>query len=153
MKNYWLEPEIKGRPPWPRYQHAMRHMPRLNLLVIHGGRTSQNIKITKEEKLQNFLNNESFSGKDSDVQDTQINSFTLGDIYALKLDNFEWIRIKSSCEGKLARSNHWMVKISNESLLIFGGNAVNSTYWSSDYIITFTDEKYVRRSSYHSIHE
>lgn len=116
----------------------MVHMPHLNLLVVHGGRTSKNVRVSPENKLQNFLNPN--SNYKSEISEAPKMNFTLGDLYALKLDNLEWIKVISPNEDKLARSNHWLAKIGKESLLIFGGNAINSTYCSSDYIISFTDE-------------
>mmetsp|Transcript_22142 Transcript_22142/g.19686 ORF Transcript_22142/g.19686 Transcript_22142/m.19686 type:complete len:137 (-) Transcript_22142:4-414(-) len=131
-------------PPCPRYQHSMVHMPKLNLLVVHGGRTSQNVKTKK------FFNPSTKSIKSPSALSTPKKGFTLGDIYALKLDSLEWIKIIYPYEENLARSNHCMARISNDSLIIFGGNAINSTYCSSDYIITLTDEDQSLRTSIQS---
>ena len=103
-KNYWMEPQTSGAPPSPRYQHCMVHMPHLNLLVVHGGRTSKNVRVSPENKLQNFLNPN--SNYKSEISEAPKMNFTLGDLYALKLDNLEWIKVISPNEDKLARSNH-----------------------------------------------
>mmetsp|Transcript_27573 Transcript_27573/g.27442 ORF Transcript_27573/g.27442 Transcript_27573/m.27442 type:complete len:124 (+) Transcript_27573:460-831(+) len=118
----------------------MVHMARLNLLVIHGGRTSQNISsINTRSSL--VLS----KGKSNLFESTGLakkpTTFILGDIFALKLDTLEWIRVISPNELKLARANHTMAKINDDSLIIFGGNSANSTYCSSDYIITFREKK------------
>ncbi|CAI2385213.1 unnamed protein product [Moneuplotes crassus] len=147
-KNYWKYPDTLGRPPCPRYQHCMVHLPKLNLLVIHGGRTSLNTTVTPDSQFQNFFKRNSINGLQLPKRSSpKCESFVLGDIFALRLDNFEWIRVAFPNENQLARANHSMAKLGDDSLIILGGTAANSTYCSSDYLFTFTEENIPRRSS------
>lgn len=105
-----------------------------------------NIKNGSEKKLQNIMKpRSSIKSEMNKKEDPKI--FTLGDFYALKLDTLEWIKIECSVESKIARANHCMAKLDDESLIIFGGNAVNSLYCNKDYLITFTSGKIVTRRS------
>lgn len=122
--NYWQEAKTLGKGPCHRYQHAMVHLSSKNLLIIHGGRTSQNIKNYSEKRFQSFLVNndkEELETQTPIVERTSVKgSFTLGDMFALKLDNLEWIKVLLPVNTELARTNHWLSKINDDTLLIFG---------------------------------
>ena len=144
----WIIPNTKGAGPCPRYQHCMKHLPRQNLIIIHGGRTSQNVKV-KENKFQSFMTKPNSDISKTDSKDAP-KSFTLGDLWALKLDSLEWIKIQLPNEEKLARANHCMSNFGDESLLIFGGNGSNSMYCNKEYVVTLASQISSRRGSIQS---
>jgi hypothetical protein len=92
----------------------MLHLSSRNLLIIHGGRTSQNIKSYSEQKMASFIKQTSIKqelkvleeSQTKDPSEEHAKNFTLSDMYALKLDSLEWIRIQIPGESKLARTNH-----------------------------------------------
>jgi len=75
------------------------------------------------------------------MQNKQQINFTLSDMYALKLDTLEWIKIQIPGESKLARTNHCLAKIEEDALILFGGNGSNSMYSNKDYLIIFSNKK------------
>lgn len=99
-----------------------------NLLIIHGGRTSQNVKSQEKSDLIEFLKGDHFERKDSNSPSPHLESFTLSDMWALRLDTLEWIRVVINDEAKLIRTNHCLAKVSEDSLLMFGGNGSSSMY-------------------------
>ena len=112
------------------------------MLIIHGGRTSQSIKNYKESKLSSFMKIENNIHPKIEVEKTKIkDGFTLSDMWALKLDKLEWIRIVVSDESKIVRTNHWLAAINENTLFIFGGNGANSMYSNSEYLISLNSEK------------
>ena len=133
--NYWLEAKTTGKAPCHRYQHCMMYLSSKNLLIVHGGRTSQNIKNYTEKRFQSFsIPQDSKKLLSKSPTPSSINklsnksSFTLGDMFALKLDTFEWIKIITDDEEDLARTNHCFAKVSEDTVLIFGGNGYSSMY-------------------------
>ena len=147
-KNYWTEPKTIGKAPCHRYQHWMVNLSNKNLLIIHGGRTSQNVKDYGDKICDYFLKHEPVQRAESPTQKSLIHdSFTLSDMWALKLDTLEWIRITLNDEEKLQRTNHWMAKINEDSLIIFGGNGGNSMYWSINYLVVLNPKKLLRKKS------
>lgn len=135
-KNHWIEPQTNGKGPCHRYQHCMVTLKDKNLLIIQGGRTSQNIKDYSEKKLDSFMKPITSIKKqvDNNKRISQ-SSFTLSDMWALKLDSLEWIKILIQDEAKIARTNHCLAKIGEDSLIMFGGNGNNSLYCNTDYLI------------------
>lgn len=78
-----------------------------NLLIIHGGRTSQNVKDYSDKLFDYIIKNDYNQRIESPVQKSLCqDSFTLSDMWALKLDTLEWIRIILNDEEKLQRTNH-----------------------------------------------
>lgn len=68
-------------------------------------------------------------------------SFTLGDMHALKLDTLEWVNIVINDKGAdLARTNHWLSRVAEDTLLVFGGNGHSSMYCNTDYFLTITNK-------------
>ena len=113
----------------------------MNLLIIHGGRTSQNITNYTEKRFQSFTipqdSKKILAQSPTSARNSLNSSFTLGDMFALQLDTLEWIKIITKDEEDLARTNHCLAKVSEDTLLIFGGNGYSSMYCNTDYLVTF----------------
>ena len=96
----------------------------------------------REKRLQSFIYSPSSLKQEMESRlPKEQKNFTLGDMYALKLDNLEWIKVIIPDESKIVRTNHCLVKMGDDSLLIFGGNGNNSMYCNKDYLVTFTTKK------------
>ena len=86
----WIVPAVAGQPPEPRYQHSVSFYRRGNALVVHGGRC------------------DSFGGR------------VYSDMFILRLDNLEWVRVTYERESPVSLFNH-SACIIGDHLLTYGG--------------------------------
>jgi hypothetical protein len=111
----WVSPEIKGKPPSPRYFHSMNYYDKGNMLVVHGGRN-----------------------------DAVSDSCALDDTFIFDLENFEWMEVTLYSQLNsfkvLHRCAHKGVIYSNK-LIIFGGMN-NNNYIGSALLIVNLDFSY-----------
>ena len=140
-KNYWIEPQTTGQGPCHRYQHTMVNLVKKNMLIIHGGRTSTWVKRIQEGKIGSFIKVDNSPDSDKNIKLKIKNSFTLSDLWALKLDQLEWIRITVNEESKIIRTNHWLGAINDSTLFIFGGNGANSMYSNQECLVSLCYNK------------
>ena len=105
----WVNPEIKGKPPSPRYFHTMNYYDKGNILIIHGGRN-----------------------------DTVSESSALSDTFVFDLENFEWMEVtlysQLSKFKVLHRCAHQSVIFGNK-LIILGGMNNNNYIGSTLFIV------------------
>lgn len=66
---YWSKPETKGVGPCPRFGHSMHYVEFMNCILIFGGRNNSDVLDKTSEKI--FLN----------------------DMWLLKMDNLEWVKV------------------------------------------------------------
>ncbi len=88
----YLKPETVGLPPLPRYQHSMDYFAKGNVIVIAGGRNDQ----MQPEKV-------------------------LNDIWVLKLNNLEWLRVKLGGAEYVKPRFNFASCIIGTKLIIAGG--------------------------------
>ena len=105
----WYNPDIKGKPPSPRYFHSMSYYDKGNMLIIHGGRN-----------------------------DGVSENAALNDTFIFDLENFEWMEVhlyfQLSRFKVLNRCAHQSVIFSNK-LIILGGMNNNNYIGSALFII------------------
>ena len=105
----WIMPDIKGKPPAPRYFHTMNYYERGNYLIIHGGRN-----------------------------DSVSDNSALNDTYLLNLENLEWLNVKLYSDMDnfeiLCRCGHQSI-IFMDKLIILGGMNNNNYLGCSLFII------------------
>lgn len=112
----WITPETKGQPPAPRFQHVFVHFPRLNALIVHGGRNDRANLSAGEQGI-------------------------LADISLLYLDSLEWVTVAMYGAAKNPRFAH-CAGVFGTKLAIFGG--MNFTcYMDSGIEIVEFDERIV----------
>ena len=111
----WVSPEIKGKPPSPRYFHSMNYYDKGNMLIIHGGRN-----------------------------DVVSDSFALDDTYIFDLENFEWMQVTLYSQLNnfkvLHRCAHQSIIYSNKLIILGGMN--NNNYIGSALLIVNLDFSY-----------
>ena len=111
----WVSPEIKGKPPSPRYFHSMSYYDKGNILIIHGGRN-----------------------------DIVSESSALDDTFIFDLENFEWMQVtlysQLSKFKVLHRCAHQSVIYSNKLIILGGMN--NNNYIGSALLIVNLDFSY-----------
>ncbi|CAI2386706.1 unnamed protein product [Moneuplotes crassus] len=93
-KPYWIKPEVLGKPPSPRYGHSMHFVEFMNSVIVFGGRTP-NVGVRAKENI-------------------------LNDMYILKANTFEWIKVIMKGEIPNPVYSHCSVIFRSE-ILIFGG--------------------------------
>ena len=112
----WLNPDVKGKPPSPRYFHSMNYFDKGNILIIHGGRNDI-------------------------VSDT----CALNDTFILDLENFEWMEVhlyfQLSKFKVLNRCAHQSVVYGNKLIILGGMN--NNNYIGSVLFIVNLDFNYI----------
>ena len=105
----WYNPDVKGRPPSPRYFHSMSYYDKGNMLIVHGGRN-----------------------------DGVSENAALNDTFIFDLENFEWMEVhlyfQLSRFKVLNRCAHQSVVFSNK-LIILGGMNNNNYIGSALFII------------------
>jgi hypothetical protein len=105
----WLNPDVKGKPPSPRYFHSMSYYDKGNLLIVHGGRN-----------------------------DVVSENSALNDTFIFDLENFEWMEVnlyfQLSKFKVLHRCAHQSVVYSNK-LIILGGMNNNNYLGSALFIV------------------
>ena len=105
----WYNPDIKGKPPSPRYFHSMSYYDKGNMLIVHGGRN-----------------------------DGVSENAALNDTFIFDLENFEWMEVhlyfQLSRFKVLNRCAHQSVVFSNK-LIILGGMNNNNYIGSALFII------------------
>ena len=105
----WYNPDVKGKPPSPRYFHSMSYYDKGNMLIIHGGRN-----------------------------DAVSENAALNDTFIFDLENFEWMEVhlyfQLSRFKVLNRCAHQSVVFSNK-LIILGGMNNNNYIGSALFII------------------
>ena len=111
----WINPEVKGKPPSPRYFHTMNYYDKGNILIIHGGRNDI-------------------------VSDTS----ALCDTFVFDLENFEWMQVtlysQLSKFKVLSRCAHQSVIFGNKLIILGGMN--NNNYIGSTLFIVNLDFSY-----------
>ena len=111
----WINPEVKGKPPSPRYFHTMNYYDKGNILIIHGGRNDI-------------------------VSDTS----ALCDTFVFDLENFEWMQVtlysQLSKFKVLSRCAHQSVIFGNKLIILGGMN--NNNYIGSTLFIVNLDFTY-----------
>ena len=111
----WINPEVKGKPPSPRYFHSMNYYDKGNILIIHGGRNDI-------------------------VSDTS----ALCDTFVFDLENFEWMQVtlysQLSKFKVLSRCAHQSVIFGNKLIILGGMN--NNNYIGSTLFIVNLDFSY-----------
>jgi hypothetical protein len=111
----WISPEIKGKPPSPRYFHSMNYYDKGNMLIIHGGRN-----------------------------DAVSDSCALDDTFIFDLENFEWMGVTLYSQLNnfkvLHRCAHKSVVYSNKLIILGGMN--NNNYIGSALLIVNLDFSY-----------
>ena len=121
----WILPEIKGKPPRPRYNHSMSFYEKGNFLIIHGGRN-----------------------------DNMSETSAFDDTFVFDLEFFEWYSVElysNLAEFKiLSRCGHQSI-IYNNKLIIFGGMNNNNYIGSSLFIINLDFSYNTEQKSYHEI--
>ena len=105
----WYNPDVKGKPPSPRYFHSMSYYDKGNMLIVHGGRN-----------------------------DGVSENAALNDTFIFDLENFEWMEVhlyfQLSRFKVLNRCAHQSVVFSNK-LIILGGMNNNNYIGSALFII------------------
>ena len=105
----WLNPDVKGKPPSPRYFHSMSYYDKGNLLIVHGGRN-----------------------------DVVSENSALNDTFIFDLENFEWMEVnlyfQLSKFKVLHRCAHQSVVYGNK-LIILGGMNNNNYLGSALFIV------------------
>ena len=108
----WYSPDIKGKPPSPRYFHSMSYYDKGNILIIHGGRN-----------------------------DAVSENAALNDTFVFDLENFEWMEVhlyfQLSRFKVLNRCAHQSVVFSNKLIILGGMN--NNNYIGSVLFIVNLD--------------
>ena len=108
----WISPDIKGKPPSPRYFHSMSYYDKGNILIIHGGRN-----------------------------DTVSENAALNDTFVFDLENFEWMEVhlyfQLSRFKVLNRCAHQSIIFSNKLIILGGMN--NNNYIGSVLFIVNLD--------------
>ena len=108
----WINPDIKGKPPSPRYFHSMNYYDKGNILIIHGGRN-----------------------------DTVSENSALNDTFIFDLENFEWMEVnlyfQLSRFEVLHRCAHQSVVFSSKLIILVGMN--NNNYIGSVLFIVNLD--------------
>jgi hypothetical protein len=108
-------PEIKGKPPSPRYFHTMNYYDKGNILIVHGGRNDA-------------------------VSETS----ALNDTFVFDLENFEWMQVQLYSQLSkfkvLNRCGHQSVIYSNKLIILGGMN--NNNYVGSSLFIVNLDFSY-----------
>ena len=111
----WINPEIKGKAPSPRYFHSMNYFDKGNILIIHGGRN-----------------------------DTVSESSALSDTFVFDLENFEWMHVTLYSQLNnfkvLNRCAHQSVIFGNKLIILGGMN--NNNYIGSSLFIVNLDFSY-----------
>ena len=111
----WISPEIKGKPPSPRYFHSMNYYDKGNMLFVHGGRN-----------------------------DAVSDSCALDDTFIFDLENFEWMEVTLYSQLNkfkvLHRCAHKSVIFSNKLIILGGMN--NNNYIGSALLIINLDFSY-----------
>ncbi len=111
----WISPEIKGKPPSPRYFHSMNYYDKGNMLIVHGGRN-----------------------------DAVSDSCALDDTFIFDLENFEWMQVTLYSQLNnfkvLHRCAHKSVIFSNKLIILGGMN--NNNYIGSALLIINLDFSY-----------
>ena len=105
----WSNPDVKGKPPSPRYFHSMSYYDKGNMLIVHGGRN-----------------------------DAVSENAALNDTFIFDLENFEWMEVnlyfQLSRFKVLNRCAHKSIVFSNK-LIILGGMNNNNYIGSVLFII------------------
>ena len=108
----WISPDIKGKPPSPRYFHSMSYYDKGNILIIHGGRN-----------------------------DAVSENAALNDTFVFDLENFEWMEVhlyfQLSRFKVLNRCAHQSIIFSNKLIILGGMN--NNNYIGSVLFIVNLD--------------
>ena len=108
----WYSPDIKGKPPSPRYFHSMSYYDKGNILIIHGGRN-----------------------------DAVSENAALNDTFVFDLENFEWMEVhlyfQLSRFKVLNRCAHQSIIFSNKLIILGGMN--NNNYIGSVLFIVNLD--------------
>ena len=108
----WYNPEVKGKPPSPRYFHSMSYYDKGNILIIHGGRN-----------------------------DVVSENSALNDTFIFDLENFEWMEVKLyfqlSKYKVLHRCAHQSIAFGNKLIILGGMN--NNNYIGSVLFIVNLD--------------
>ena len=108
----WYSPDIKGKPPSPRYFHSMSYYDKGNILIIHGGRN-----------------------------DAVSENAALNDTFVFDLENFEWMEVnlyfQLSRFKVLNRCAHQSIVFSNKLIILGGMN--NNNYIGSVLFIVNLD--------------
>jgi hypothetical protein len=114
-----FKPKTLGSPPTPRYMHTMNFIPRLNQVVLYGGRND-------------FLPN----------------SQVLGDLFLLKLHNLEWVKVSVGGDNlPIERCNHCSL-VNGTELIIFGGMNKSFQLTKDMIIFELAQDKVKRTSPY-----
>ena len=108
----WYSPDIKGKPPSPRYFHSMSYYDKGNILIIHGGRN-----------------------------DAVSENAALNDTFVFDLENFEWMEVnlyfQLSRFKVLNRCAHQSIVFSNKLIIL--GVMNNNNYIGSGLFIVNLD--------------
>ena len=111
----WINPEVKGKAPSPRYFHTMNYYDKGNILIVHGGRN-----------------------------DTVSESSALSDTFVFDLENFEWMQVTLYSQLNkfkvLNRCAHQSVIFGNKLIILGGMN--NNNYIGSSLFIVNLDFSY-----------
>ena len=111
----WMQPETKGKPPRPRYNHSMSFYERGNFLIVHGGRN-----------------------------DNMSETFAFDDTFIFDLENFEWYSVELYSQlpqfKVLTRCGHQSIIYSNKLIILGGMN--NNNYLGSSLLIVDLDFSY-----------
>ena len=111
----WISPEVKGKPPSPRYFHTMNYFDKGNILIIHGGRN-----------------------------DIVSETSALSDTFVFDLENFEWMQVTLYSQLNnfkvLNRCGHQSVIFGNKLIILGGMN--NNNYVGSALFIVNLDFSY-----------
>ena len=111
----WINPEVKGKAPSPRYFHTMNYYDKGNILIVHGGRN-----------------------------DTVSESSALSDTFVFDLENFEWMQVTLYSQLNkfkvLNRCSHQSVIFGNKLIILGGMN--NNNYIGSSLFIVNLDFSY-----------
>ena len=111
----WINPDVKGKPPSPRYFHSMNYYDKGNALIIHGGRN-----------------------------DIVSDNSALNDTFIFDLEYFEWMEVhlyfQLSKFKVLNRCAHQSIIYSNKLIILGGMN--NNNYIGSVLFIVNLDFNY-----------
>jgi hypothetical protein len=111
----WINPDVKGKPPSPRYFHTMNYYDKGNILIIHGGRNDVVSEVS-----------------------------ALSDTFVFDLENFEWMQVTLYSQLNkfkvLSRCGHQSVIFSNKLIILGGMN--NNNYVGSALFIVNLDFNY-----------
>ena len=116
----WHCPDIKGKPPSPRFFHTMNYYDKGNILIIHGGRN-----------------------------DSVSDNSALNDTFILDLENLEWMEVnlyfQLSKFKVLKRCAHQSVVFMNKLIILGGMN--NNNYVGSALFIVNLDFNFSNESN------